>query len=447
MTKPGTTNLETIDRARRSTAAERYDITSRFPSVFASADGSWMTDVEGNRVLDLTAASGTLLLGNRHPVVVEAMTTCVRDYGGVFASTLTPQRIELAERLCARYPAGEKAVFCRTGSEATTAAMRLARAATGRDLILTSGYHGWHDWQLSYLRMGYEPATRVANFAYNETVLSRLLDEFADEIAAVYVTPEPTWLDADYYKRLSALCSRHGVLFMMDEIITGVRYGPRGLNGTGEVPADVITVGKGLSNGHGMSAVLGRREVMDAFDDAVISSAYSRDILPMAVSLAVLDVIDDPAVLERTQQMGRLLKDGMRDVLSSVGIPAFVDGPDMLFDVVLSSDELSWDIYRAAYDHGVWFEDSGTQMVTAAFGPAEVQHALDAFEKAARHVAQTRDITPGDLPEDRKTQFVIEAFGGQLHDTDEVLGQLDTFVEQVAKRDRTLITELDPSCG
>jgi len=380
-------------------------------------------------------------------VIVEALTACVRDYGAVFASTLTPQRIELAERLCERYPAGEKAVFCRTGSEATTAAMRLARAATGRDLILTSGYHGWHDWQLSYLRMGYEPATRVANFAYNETVLARLLDEFADEIAAVYVTPEPTWLDADYYRRLSALCARHGVLFMMDEVITAVRYGPYGVNGTGEVPADVLTVGKGLSNGHGMSAVLGRRDVMDAFDDAVISSAYSRDIMPMAVSLAVLDVIDDGTVLERTQRMGRMLKDGMRDVLASVGIPAYVDGPDMLFDVVLESDELSWDIYRAAYDHGVWFEDSGTQMVTAAFGTAEVEHALDAFEKAARTVARTRGHTSGALPEERKTQFVAEAFGGRLRDTDEVLGQLDGFVEQIAKRDRSLVMELDQTCG
>src|SRR6266849_5361424 len=144
-------NLETIERARRVTAAETFDIGTRFPSVFVSAEGSWMRDVEGNRILDVTAASGALLLGNQHPGVVQAVTDCIRDNGVVLASTLTPQRIELAERLCERYPAGEKAVFCKSGSEVTTTAIRLARAATGRDLILTSGYHGWHDWQLSYL--------------------------------------------------------------------------------------------------------------------------------------------------------------------------------------------------------------------------------------------------------------------------------------------------------
>src|SRR3954454_9214738 len=102
-------NLEMIDRARRVTAAEDYDIGTRFPSVFVSAQGSWMTDVEGQRILDVTAASGSLLLGNQHPKVVEAVSRCVREHGAVFASTLTPQRIELAERLCERSPAGEKA--------------------------------------------------------------------------------------------------------------------------------------------------------------------------------------------------------------------------------------------------------------------------------------------------------------------------------------------------
>jgi glutamate-1-semialdehyde 2,1-aminomutase len=442
----GQNNLETIERARRVTAAENYDIGTRFPSVFVSAQGSWMTDVEGNRILDVTAASGALLLGNQHPKVVEAVTDCVRNHGAVFASTLTPMRIELAERLCDWYPAGEKAVFCKTGSEATTAAIRLARAATGRDLILTSGYHGWHDWQLTYLTMGYDPRNRVVNFGYNETALARLLEEFGDEIAGVNVTPEPAWFDVDYYRRLSDLCARHGVLFILDEVITGVRWGLHGLNGTGGVPADLITVSKGLSNGHALSAVVGRRDVIDAYDKAEIAGTYTREIIPMAAALAVLDVIEDGSVHEQCERMGAKLKDGIREVLASIGIPAYITGPNMMFDVVVESEQLSWDIYRAAYDYGAYFEDSGTHMVTAAFGDAEVEHALTAFEKGARRVAASIETAGGELPQARRLQFALEAFGGRLHDEPDVLELIEQIVQQVAKRDRSL-GNLDPACG
>ena len=434
----GQTNLETIERARRVTAAEVYDIGTRFPSVFVSGEGSWMTDVEGKRILDVTAASGCLLLGNQHPAVVEAVTRCIRDHGATFASTITPMRIELAERLCERYPAGEKAVFCKTGSEATTTAIRLARAYTGRDLILTSGYHGWHDWQMPYTQLGYDPASRVANFGYNVTALTRFLEQFGDEIAGVIVTPEPAWFDVEYYRTLSDLCARHGVLFVIDEVITALRWGPRGLNGTGGVPADMITVSKGFSNGQALAAVLGRREIIDAYDKAGIAGTYTREVLPMATALAVLDVIEDGTVLEQCDKMGRLLKDGMRDVLAKIGIPAYLTGPNMMFDTVVASEQLSWDIYRAAYDFGAWFEDSGTHMVTAAFGDEEVAHALHAFEQGARRVAETLDTDSGDLPMARRLEFALEAFGGNLHDEEPVLRKIEETAKQITNRDRAL---------
>jgi glutamate-1-semialdehyde 2,1-aminomutase len=440
-------NLEMIERARRVTAAEDYDIGTRFPSVFVSAKGSWMTDVEGKRILDVTAASGSLLLGNQHPKVVEAVTRTVAEHGAVFASTLTPQRIELAERLCERFPAGEKAVFCKTGSEATTAAIRLARAATDKDLILTSGYHGWHDWQLSYLNMGFSPRTRVVNFGYNETALARLLEEFSDDIAGVFVTPEPAWFDVDYYKRLSDLCARHGVLYIIDEVITGVRWGSHGLNGTGGVPADLITVSKGLGNGHAISSVLGKREIIDAYDKAGIAGTYTREVPPMAAALAVLDVIEDGSVHEHCEKMGTMLRDGVRAVLEDVGIPAHVTGPPMMFDTVVETEALSWDIYRAAYDYGAYFEDSGTHMVTAAYGEAEVRHALDALEQGARQVKKQIELAGGPLPDARKLQFALEAFGGSLNDTPEVLERIEETVRKVAERDRSGSTILDRACG
>lgn len=441
------TNLETIERARKVTAAENYDIGTRFPSVFTRATGSWMEDVEGRRILDVTAASGALLLGNRHPKVVESITKCIAEHGTVFASTISLPRIELAEKLVERYPAAEKAVFSKTGSEATTAAIRLARAASGRDIIVTSGYHGWHDWHLSFLNVGFDAGNRIACFGYNEDVLRTYLTEFGSEIAAVIVTPEPAWFSEEYYRRLSALCRQYGVLFIIDEVITGFRWGHHGLNGTGNVPADAITMSKGLGNGHSISSVLGKREIIDAYDKAGVAGTYTREVPPMAAALAVLEVTEDGSAHEHAERMGTMLRDGMREILRSIGIPAHVAGPPMMFDTVVGSEALSWDIYRAAYDFGAYFEDSGTHMVTTAFTESDVDFALTAFEKGARKVAETRTFDDDELSQSRLDQFGAEAFGGVRVADDQVRARLAETVQAVADRDRSLARVLDPSCG
>jgi glutamate-1-semialdehyde aminotransferase len=237
------------------------------------------------------------------------------------------------------------------------------------------------------------------------------------------------------------------VLFMIDEVITALRWGARGLNGTGGVAADVITISKGMANGHALGAVLGPRDVIGCYDQAGIAGTYNREVPPMAAALAVLDVIEDGAVHEHCEKMGGLLKDGMREILADVGIPAYVTGPNMMFDVVVGSDLLSWDIYRAAYDYGAYFEDSGTQMVTAAFGETEVKHALSAFEQGARRVAATTSHELGELGEDRRRQFAADAFGGALTDTDEVLKQIEQTVADIADRAARPGAPLPPACG
>jgi glutamate-1-semialdehyde 2,1-aminomutase len=260
-------------------------------------EGAWLFDVDGYRTLDLTAADASVILGYRHPGVVEAVVRQVRDFGTGFATTLSVPRIELAERLCDRYPCAEKVVFHKTGSEATTMAIRLARAATGRELILSCGYHGWHDWQLASEPFGFTPATGVVGFGYNETALDMMLDAFGDQVAGVIISPELLYFDLDYYRRMAATCAHHDVAFIMDEVYTGFRAGPRGTHGH-DVPADIIVLSKGLANGHPQAAVLGRRDLIDAYDTAGIQGTYTREIPSMAAALATLDALDEPGAYD-----------------------------------------------------------------------------------------------------------------------------------------------------
>jgi glutamate-1-semialdehyde aminotransferase len=432
------TNQDWIERARRVTAAAHFDIDGRFPSVFERAEGAWLYDVEGKAVLDVTAGDWTIVMGHRHPVVTSAFVEEAGTCGNIFASTITRRRVELAETLIERYPCAEKVVFGATGSEGTEMAVRLARAATGRELVLSSGYHGWHEWQLASESLNYNPATSVVGFGYNIDILAQMLEEFGSDVAAVFVTPEILYLGLEWHKQVSALCRAHDVLFMLDEVSTGFRYGPLGVHGTGEVPADLVVLAKGLANGHPIAAVMGPEEVIDAYDDAKLEGTYMRSTPPMAAALASLQLYTDGSVHEHCNRIGTKLMDGMREILAAAGIPAWVDGPPMCFDIILESQELGWQIYEVAHQHGAYYEPSGTQLVNYAWDDAAIDRALFAYAKGVEHVAATREFDGGALPEERKLDAAEELCGAFLRDDERTRALTEETIEQVLNRDRAL---------
>lgn len=399
-----------IARARAVTAAEDYDIASRFPVVMDRAEGAWCFGPDGRRILDVTAASGSVLLGYRHPRITEALIEQVRNHGASFPTTITRPRIELAERLCARFPAAEKAVFFRTGSEATTAAIRLARAATGRPLVVSAGYHGWHDWHGGFQQLALDARQEVIHFGYSLNALARILEAVGGQVACVIVTPEMAWYSLGEVCSAYEMCHPHGIVFILDEVMTGLRYHPSGVNGAG-APADMITISKGLANGHSLAAVLGRRELIDCYDAAGLGGTYTRETTTMAAALAVLDVMDSEHAHEKCAAAGSALRDGIRDGLAAAGVAAWVGGPPTMFDVVFPTEDLAAAVYAAAFEQGVYFGQDGTQLVTAAYAEAEVGFAVEAMHRAAVKVAATYPEA-AELGEDRRHEFAKDAFGG-----------------------------------
>ncbi|MCK1333376.1 aminotransferase class III-fold pyridoxal phosphate-dependent enzyme [Bradyrhizobium sp. CW9] len=142
------THKSALRRALRVTASEKWDLNRRFPLVMSRASGAHVWDVDGRRYVDLTSCSGAAPLGAGYEPVVDHVVSELRRTGGILPGPLSVHRIELAERLAEIFPRAQRSLFFRTGSCATTAAIRLARAHMGTNLVLTSGYHGWHDWQL-----------------------------------------------------------------------------------------------------------------------------------------------------------------------------------------------------------------------------------------------------------------------------------------------------------
>ena len=425
-----TTTASLLARSDAVTVRDRRSDRQAPPAVFTSAKGAWCVALDGGRYIDLTASSGAVLLGHADDRVAAAAIDAVTTGAVALADAVTVPLVEVAERLVARFPAAEKVVFFRTGSEATTAAVRLVRAATRRPLILSAGYHGWHDWQLGIQGIRLNSAHRVIHFGYHLGALDSLLDALGDRIGGVIVSPEPTWMSSADLAQMSRSCRAAGVPFILDEVMTGLRFGRAGFNGAG-VEADLIVLAKGIANGHSLAAVAGDGELVSAYHTAQIGGTYNREVMPLAAARVVLDETESGAFHRRTGVIGSALRDGIASTLHRSGVPAWVSGPPLMFDIVLPTAGCAAFFFRAMFQRGVHMDPTGTQFVTGAHTDHEVTLVLEAVEESASLITGALDELP-EVDERRRREFAYEAFGGVLGDSTEWRADVARIVDEAA---------------
>jgi selenocysteine lyase/cysteine desulfurase len=268
------------------------------------------------------------------------------------AGPLSTVRVELAERLREVFPGTDRALFFRTGSCATTAAVRLARVHTGRRRVLTSGFHGWHDWQLQYsphlALPDRDPDT--ADFGYDLSLFANLAR--SGDVAAVILTPEVNVFPHKYARELEKLARAHGALVIVDEVMTGFRYAPGGYAYAAGMRPDLVTVSKGLANGTALSAVLGRDDVMQAQESTYLGGTFQREVTPFAVALATRDAYERESSAERINQIGSLLMDGLNDVFAEFDVPAWCFREPAMFDMVFAHAHQGKQFCARMWGHG-----------------------------------------------------------------------------------------------
>src|SRR5574342_1230178 len=251
-----------------------------YPVFLERGRGCQVWDVDGNEYVDYILGLASITLGYDYPAVTEAVRHQAGQ-GSIF-SLPHPLEVEISERLTEIIPCAEMARFFKTGSEANAAAVRVARAATGREAIAFCGYHGWLEWYaITTPRSKGVPkdfARLVAPFNYNDLPsLERALDENFGKVAAVIM--EATLVDAPargFLEAAKALAHQHGALFIFDEIVTGFRWAKGGAQEYFGVVPDLATLGKGLANGLPLAAVVGKREFMAEAggDDVFVCSTF-----------------------------------------------------------------------------------------------------------------------------------------------------------------------------
>ncbi len=400
--------------------------------VIVATGGKTFTDAEGKVFTDYHSAFGPPLLGHNDSDVDSAVTATLRslDLMGV---GVTPIEIELAEKLVEHVPSIEKVLLTMTGTEADSHAIRVARTATGRRLVIKfqGCYHGWGDSLAMNVisrqeRIGMKDplssgilqevldATLVLPFNDLEAV-GRVLGAMPNEVAAVIVEPIAHNIGAvlplpGFLEGLRQLCTKHGVVLIFDEVITGFRHGLGGYQSVVGVTPDLTTLGKAMANGYPISALGGKAELMDMFSSipgspAFFAGTFNGHPAMAAAALATISKLESEPVLDHVFHLGDRTRRELTELFRRLHIPAvvsgygsvfltyFLEGPVRSYDDLLRNDvDLFVGYRRALMRYGV-FElplNLKRSHFSYAHGEDDVDVLLEATEKAVADVMAQR---------------------------------------------------------
>ncbi len=403
------------------------------PIFLAGGEGATVVDVDGNVYIDYLLAFGPLILGHKPPKLLQAVKDALDRFGSMLG---TPHELEYqaAEKVKAHLPSIDLLRFSNSGTEAVLAAIRVARAYTGKDKIVKfeGQYHGWSD----VTHFSYAPPLAVAGtdvspraipatngipswmaqglvvLPWNDpTAVERAFKRMGNEIAAVLTEPimgntgviEP---EPGYLQFLREITQKYEALLIMDEVITGFRVHLGGAQAYYGVTPDITTLAKALGGGFPVAAVGGRHEIMQLVADNVVghSGTYNSSPLAMAAVIAVISELERPGTYERLFSMSQRLGQGAHEILTRYGIPAITQGVGPMFQIWFSErpirsyrdaakyarHDLYQAFWRALTKRGVFFHpyQYETWFVSTAHTDQLIDETLNRIEDAAKEMAR-----------------------------------------------------------
>ncbi len=379
------------------------------PRFIARGEGAWLVDADGNRYVDLVMSWGPLILGHAHPEVLEAIIGAA-ELGTTFGAP-TELELRLAERVVATFPSLDMVRFVSSGTEATMSAVRLARAATGRTLLIKFDgcYHGHADHLLAaagsgVVTLGLPDSPGVTAAAVGDTLVlpfndltavEALFQVHGDDIAAILVEPVPGNMGvvppvSGFLQGLRAITRRYGALLVFDEVMTGWRVHPRGAQVLYGIEPDLTCLGKVVGGGLPAAAYGGRRDLMERVAPAgpvYQAGTLSGNPLAMAAGLATLDVLARPGTWERAAAFAGGVAEAIERRAAEAGVPItvqrvgtmltpfFTAAPVRDFTAARRTDRAGYNaFFHAMLDGGVYLPPSAFEagFTSAIHGEAEL---------------------------------------------------------------------------
>jgi glutamate-1-semialdehyde 2,1-aminomutase/spore coat polysaccharide biosynthesis protein SpsF len=372
------------------------------PKYLERGAGSHVWDVDGNEYIDYPMGLGPIILGHAHPVVNAAVIEQV-ERGSTFTH-MHPLEVEVAELMRDSIPHLEMIRYGKNGSDATTGAVRCARAFTKRDKIASCGYHSWHDWYVAGTsRDSGVPAwnkAQLLKFPYNDIdSLHALFRAHPDDIALVimepvtFAPPEEGYLEA-----VRELTHRYGAVLCFDEVITGFRWHLGGASAYFGVEPDISTYGKALSNGFPLSAIGGKAKYMRVFDEIFMSGTYGGEVISLAAAKATITFMRENPVIEHLWRSGEKIKAGYNALVAEYSLSDYTScigmGPRTFIQFQDPEGKIPMLHLKSLFQQevvqqGILF--NGNHMVTYAHSEADIDYTLQVYRHALQKMAQVLD--------------------------------------------------------
>ena len=376
-------------------------VVGEYPVFITHGKAGHIFDVDGNEYIDMLCAYGPIILGYVEPEINEAVKARM-DQGFCF-SLVQPVQNELEERLAEVLPCGEQTIIVKTGSDATNAAVRAARAYTGRDKIARCGYHGWADWCVE-VPGGVPQAVRdlTKEFHYGDVAdLERVFTENPGEIATVIITPVGHPMAAPiipppegYLEKVKEVAHTNGAVLIFDEIRTGFRVAMGGAQERYGVTPDVTTVGKAMANGYPIAAVVGKREILSVYEKlAFLSSTFFPNSLEMVAAMKCMDILEREDVQNVIWERGTRFLERLGEIVDASGVPVTKSGippmPFLTFDKVDDHyKERRTEFYTQCIRRGLFVQPYHHWYIAYRHTEEDLARALDVVEESLAYVAQ-----------------------------------------------------------
>jgi glutamate-1-semialdehyde 2,1-aminomutase len=389
---------------------------SPYPFYTARSEGAYLWDLDGNRLIDYCLAYGPMILGHKHPAIIHAVADQLQK--GWLYGTPSELEVNLAKRIMNLYPSIEMLRFVSTGTEATMAALRVARGATGRNMIIKieGGFHGAHDSVLIKAGSGAttlgipdskgvpaDTAKNTLQVPYNDlSALEQVLKRFPDQIAALIIEPVlgnigPVLPKEGYLQGVRDLTKDHDILLIFDEVITGFRLDLGGAQRYYGIKPDLTTLGKIIGGGFPIGIFGGRKDLMEQVAPSggiYQAGTFNGSPISLAAGNATLDVLENDRVLEKLNATGDQMRKALSEIVSDSRLPYSVTGIASMFKVFFGT--LPWDyasalrcdksgyfnFFRRMLDSGIFLTPSQfeTDFLSTAHSDEDLEQTLEAFK-------------------------------------------------------------------
>lgn len=365
-------------------------IEGEYPFYASRAKGAYVWDVDGNCYIDYMLGYGTIILGHADERVTQAVVDELKR-GNNVSPMWKPIQIELAKLLTSVIPEAEQAFLMRSGSDATSGAVRLARVFTKRNKVIRWGYNGWHDWATP-LSNGVPDSVKadVLEFKYNDIdSLESIFKRYPNDVACVIMMPfELEKPLPGFLNQVKSIAHKYGALFIFDEMRSGFRMALGGAQEYFNIRADLVTYSKAMSNGYPISAIVGRADVLSGIGQTKMTSTYFGNTAEMTAALTTIKILQETNALEYIWELGKYFQEGIETLISEFNMPIKCPGypPFPFIQFAVADEALNEKVKRAFFvetaRNGVFLHPNHHWYICAAHTKEDIKNTLGVFRFA-----------------------------------------------------------------